>query len=196
MSLNKYHTTQNLYLLNPGHGIDTDGKCSVIQPSLFEFEFNRDIANRVHRLCSSTNYIQSHLLVTEINDIPLWERALRANVLAEKYSCIGFDIHANAGGGKGIEFYTSVGLTGSDPIADMAVKIFGNNLPEESQRGHKERNFYMLKNTKPRWILGETGFMDTSEGYGKLRSEEYRQMVAQSYFELIKWCESNIKLYA
>ena len=46
--MNKY-----LWLLDPGHGIDTPGKRSPLWPDgtqLMEFEFNRDIVRRCIRM--------------------------------------------------------------------------------------------------------------------------------------------------
>lgn len=180
-----------LWLLNAGHGIDTKGKRSPAKfgDVLYEFEFNRDIVRRIEKLAQRSKYIQTYNLVPEIHDVPLDERSARANRLNRDGWCIGIDIHANAGGGEGTEFYSSLGDTYSDIIAVKAVEIF------KASRGHKERNFHMLRETTAPWILGETEFMDTAKGYSKLRSEEYRQWVADSYFELMKWVEADRAKY-
>lgn len=176
-------------ILDAGHGIDTPGKRSVIQPTLFEFEFNRDIVRRIEKKCLASGF-ETYNINPEIEDVPLMERVRRANRYAKRHSkkkCFGISIHANAGGGKGIEVYSDTNTTFSDQMAENLVNQFKENLPGEVSRGHKERDFTILHSTSMPFVLGETYFMDTIEGYNKLRSEFHREKIAHSYFKLICW---------
>ena len=75
--MNKKYTL----ILDNGHGKETPGKRSPLWPDgtqLFEYEFNRDIVNRLVRLFEGTG-LNVVKLVPELNDIPLKERVTRAN---------------------------------------------------------------------------------------------------------------------
>lgn len=100
-------------LIDNGHGIETPGKRSPEWPNesrrLFEWEFNRDIARRVHETLTQKD-IDCELIVKEINDISLQECCNRINAIFDqvgKVNSMLVSIHANAGGGTGWEvFYT------------------------------------------------------------------------------------------
>ena len=66
-------------LIDNGHGRATAGKRSPVWPDgkqLFEYEFNRDIARRVHEALTARG-ADSVPVVPEIDDIPLAERTRR-----------------------------------------------------------------------------------------------------------------------
>ena len=106
-------------LIDNGHGRATAGKRSPVWPDgkqLFEYEFNRDIARRVHEALTARG-ADSVPVVPEIDDIPLAERTRRVNEIAAQVgpeNCLLVSIHANAGGGTGWEAWTSVGETEAD----------------------------------------------------------------------------------
>ena len=117
-----------LWLFDNGHGgiingvPQTAGKRSPLWPDgtqLFEGEFNRSIVKRLMDLCDQYN-ISYVNLVPEEEDIPRSERIKRANdIYDENRNCIYLSVHANAGGGRGWEIYTSQGETRSDKIATV-----------------------------------------------------------------------------
>ena len=107
-------------IIDNGHGNNTPGKRSPVWKDgtqLFEYEFNRDICNRMYiRLI--TMGIDCVLLVPEIKDVSLSERVKRVNKIARLYEgSFLVSVHANAGGGTGWEAFTSKGETLSDIIA-------------------------------------------------------------------------------
>lgn len=68
-------------LIDNGHGRATAGKRSPVWPDgkqLFEYEFNRDIARRMHEALTARG-TDSVPVVPEIDDIPLAERTRRVN---------------------------------------------------------------------------------------------------------------------
>ena len=104
-------------LIDNGHGRATAGKRSPVWPDgkqLFEYEFNRDIARRMHEALTARG-TDSVPVVPEIDDIPLAERTRRVNEIAAQVgpeNCLLVSIHVNAGGGTGWEAWTSVGESG------------------------------------------------------------------------------------
>ena len=102
-------------ILDNGHGEGTPGKRSPKWKDgsqLFEWEFNRDIVNRICNILDDEN-IRYERLVPEKIDISLKERCRRANVIYDRTDgdCFLISVHGNAGGGTGWECYTSHGQT-------------------------------------------------------------------------------------
>lgn len=93
-----------VFLFDNGHASSTPGKRSPKfkdGTQFFEWEFNRDIVKRVAKQLDKLG-IKYHILVPEDNvDIPLTERANRANKYCRLYGadkCIFISCHANAAG--------------------------------------------------------------------------------------------------
>ncbi len=181
-----------LWILDNGHGIDTPGKRSPVYDGvqLLEYEFTRDIVNRIAILLGWAG-IEYTNLVPETNDISLMERVRRANVWGD--NSVYVSIHANAGGGRGIEVYTSPGQTKSDAIATIFLQSFNNVFPETRIRTDisdgdpdKEANFAVLTKTLMPAILTESFFMDTKAECQKyLMTDEGRQLIAVAHYQAI-----------
>lgn len=180
-------------IIDNGHGINTKGKCSPIWDDgtqLFEWEFNRDIANRLGLQLAEVG-IDSFILVPEKEDVSLKERVRRVNAICKKYHfSILVSIHANAGGGTGWEVFTSIGETSSDKIAECFVDAAKTALPQFRIRkdildgdSDKEANFYILKYTHCPAILTENLFMDTERDCKYIMSENGRRMIVNLHFE-------------
>ena len=185
-------------ILDNGHGSDTPGKRSPVWPDgsqLFEYEFNRDIVGRVASLMDRTG-LPYVWLVPEMRDVPLSERCRRANEIynKDKGHCFLVSIHANAGGGTGIEVYTSRGETMADGIA---LEMF-NQLDEEFGQEwkmradwsdgdpDKEEDFYILSHTKCPAVLVELFFMDNEKDCRFIMSGEGRRRCASAIFKAIR----------
>ena len=186
-------------ILDNGHGKETPGKRSPQfggnLPILYEYEFNRDIVNRICEMCQKER-IEYWLLVPEQHDIPLQERCERANRIYEETGgkCFLLSIHANAGGGTGWECYTTKGETKSDRIAETLAEQwlleFGNEWHFRADYSDgdadKESQFYILQHTKCPAVLSENLFMDRYEDYQFLMTEAGRERIAKVHFETIK----------
>lgn len=180
----------NLYILDNGHGLNTEGKRSPVYDGiqLLEYEFNRDIVNRLGTMLSWAG-IEYRTLVPETQDIPLSERVRRANAWGARDSVL-VSIHANAGGGNGLEVWTSKGETKSDAIATVFLQTMALTFPEAKIRQDnidgdpdKEADFYILKNTTMPAILTENFFMDNKSDCTKyLMTEEGRSLIAFAHY--------------
>ena len=193
-------TTSKIIIIDNGHGINTPGKRSPEWPDgnqLFEWEFNRDISNRIKRQLGM-HHVSSFILVPEIEDISLSERCKRANALHDKFKAYQRDtilisIHANAGGGSGWECFTSPGETRSDAMATIfykkAKELFpkGTKIRTDYSDGDpdKESAFYILKHTKCPAILTENFFMDTNSDCKLLMTDSFREQIANVHTEAI-----------
>jgi N-acetylmuramoyl-L-alanine amidase len=193
-----------LWLFDNGHGgiIDgvyqTQGKRSPVWPDgtqLFEGEFNRAIVKRLMTSCDleGIDYVN---LVPEELDISRPERIRRANeVYQRNKKCIYLSIHANAGGGRGWEVYTSLGETKSDMIAtvffEMIKKEFGQiTMRSDFSDGDPDKEkpqFDVLVHTLMPAILTENFFMDNfDECKNFLMSESGRDSIANAHFKAMK----------
>ncbi len=187
-------------ILDFGHGVDTPGKRSPVWSDgsqLFEWEFNRDIGMRIMTRLKGED-IPYFICTEDDKDTPLSIRVKTCNNIYKEEKKKGniayvLSLHANAGGGTGWEIYTSVGQTSSDAIAEEFFKQAKIDFPEFKMRtdyldkdSDKEANFYILKNTSGPAVLIESFFMDTERDCKFIMSDEGRERIAQSYFEVIK----------
>ena len=192
-----------MIILDPGHGFNTPGKRSPVWPDgsqLFEWEFNRDVARRTQNRLEAMQ-IQSTILVREARDISLKTRVERANAIYEAYpDSFLVSIHANAGGGKGWEIYTSKGYTTSDRIAMFfhaaaeaflgAYKIRTDYIDGDAD---KENDFYILRKTKCPAVLTENLFYDDPLECKFLMSEYGRELIAKMHAVAIQSYIKNLK---
>ena len=182
-----------IILAVPGHGgLDpktgkyvTPGKRSPIWSDgrqLFEGVFNREVVSIIGDLCKK-NGIEFINIVPDWQDITLGERARRVKKeAAGKNNVLLLEIHANAAESSqanGFEFFTTVGETPSDNIADVMIKEYAESIPSIRLRKgvgnslDKDVNFYLIKNTEPVCpsILIECAFM-TNEKECKMMMDE------------------------
>ena len=127
-------------LIDNGHGRATAGKRSPVWPDgkqLFEYEFNRDIARRVHEALTARG-ADSVPVVPEIDDIPLAERTRRVNEIAAQVgpeNCLLVSIHANAGGGTGWEAWNAL-------VVGRLLDLLRNLLVEQIDVQHTDKGIF------------------------------------------------------
>lgn len=195
--------SKHFYLLDPGHGKETPGKRSPEwpdMPQLFEWEFNRDVARRLLKLLLQAD-IDANLLVSEDVDVPLGERARRANQLHDsKRNVVVVSIHGNAMGdgsahhpARGFEVFTAPGQTESDKLANRLFVAARETVDRWSFRADsadgdldKEADFYILRATHCPAVLTENGFMTNREDCARMLTPEFRDLVALYHFKGIK----------
>lgn len=189
-------TQKIIPIFDAGHGYDTAGKCwpeiddgTQVQ----EWEFNRDIvASLALRL--EREGIRSYILVPEHKDIPLSERSRRANEFARGKNTILLSVHSNAGGGNGIEAYTSPGITRADALAtvfldELKAEFKKVRFREDWSDGDPDREarFHMLTQTSMPAILVELFFMDNDkERRMYLTNPEGRARIVNALYNAVK----------
>ena len=185
-------------ILDNGHGKETKGKRSPVWPDgsqLLEWEFNRDVVCRLTEMLVRSG-IPYEVLVPEMSDVPLSERCRRANEIYDRNNghCFLISIHSNAGGGSGIEVYTSRGETDADGIAfgifNQLDEEFGKEWPMRADWADgdpdKEEGFYILRHTKCPAVLVELFFMDNEKDCRFILSGEGRQRCASAIYKAIR----------
>jgi N-acetylmuramoyl-L-alanine amidase len=187
-----------IFLLDAGHGgmIDgvyqTEGKQSPWPaPKVYEGEFTRAIVRRLMEWAPLFG-IRCIDMVASEHDVPLQERVMGANAIARTRNVndlVYVSIHANAGGGRGIEVFTSPGFTRADAMATVFLQKLNHVFPDVRMRTDmsdgdpdKEAGFYVLKHTAMPAILTENFFMDNrDEVENILLSEGGRDKIAMAH---------------
>ena len=192
--------SKTLVILDAGHGIDTPGKRSPIwsnNTQLFEWKFNRDIVDSIigYLQVANISYVK---LIEESQDISLKERVDRINTIykenKDKYKVYLISIHGNAADNaptaNGIEVFTSIGETKSDTIAEVfysKLKNLGWKMrSNRSNKGGKEENFYILKNSHCPAVLTENGFYTNEEECKKMLEFYWQKEIALAHYKAIQ----------
>lgn len=203
------HTTNNskiVILIDNGHGDNTPGKRSPyslkkIPPEIdfYEYKWNREIAEEIHRRLVERGY-DARLIVPEITDISLRERANRVNKICTQVgtsNVILISIHANAAGmgskwmdARGWCAFTTKGNTKSDKFAeflyDEAEKNFvGHKIRKDMSDGDRdwEANFTIIYNSYCPAVLTENFFYDNVEDTKYILSQEGREAVIKTHVD-------------
>jgi N-acetylmuramoyl-L-alanine amidase len=198
------HTSKYTWILDPGHGglIDgvyqTAGKRSPAFSDgniLYEGVFNRDVVQRIIKLCESHN-IDAIDIVNTNNDKPLRARVKEANKIHKvARNCIYISIHANAFG-NGKDFNSANGVCTFHHFRSRKGKRLADILQSQlvASTGFRDRgakanetwaNFYVLRKTHMPAILSENGFMTNLSDATLLLTDDMRQKIAEAHFAMI-----------
>lgn len=163
--------------IDAGHGSNTAGKRSP-DGSLREYEFNRDIANRIKNILVAHG-VEVILTCSDDYDIPLQQRCDIANQLKADYFV---SIHANAYGtdwndARGWEVFV---VAKGGRAEELAETIHEYSIAELGlkDRGVKTANFYVLRNTNMPAVLIEHGFYTNKTECALLKDSDFRQKCA------------------
>ena len=184
-------------LIDNGHGKETPGKRSP-DGLLREYRYAREIASGIVTELRARG-IDATGLVPEEEDIPLQERARRANEWCGRLgteNVILVSIHCNAAGNgewmnaRGWSAYTSKGTTKADTLATMLYEAAGKNFTNQKIRKDMsdgdpdwEESFYILKKTKCPAVLTENFFMDNKEDVSYMLSYEGRTQTVKTHVD-------------
>jgi N-acetylmuramoyl-L-alanine amidase len=203
----KYEGVDFHVLLDNGHASSTPGKRQQLENGqyFFEYAFNRQIVQRIAGKLDSLG-IPFEILVPEADrDVPLSERAARANSFCEKYgtgNCFFISVHSNACGdgktftsAKGWSVWTTKGQTESDRYATVifeeAEKMlpkYGMTVRSEMNDGDPdyEDNFTVIQKTRCPAILTENMFFTNREEVKWIMSEEGQEAIADIHVNAIE----------
>lgn len=182
-------------ILDNGHGglingiYQTSGKRSPNWDKgvLFEGMFNRWVVNRIIEKLDRKKIPYYHIS-PEFTDTTLETRTNRANLIFDQNPDVWIlSIHANAGGGTGIEGFTTLGQKTSDGIGDLVLRNLKDDMIGTSMRfdwsdgdRDKEKDYYILKRPMAPAFLIECGFMDHPIDYNNLWDEIYIDTLVDS----------------
>jgi N-acetylmuramoyl-L-alanine amidase len=196
--MSKYH-----WLLDPGHGgIDPKTRKYTTAPAkmhtfpdglvIHEGHVVRAITLQLVQMLSRDK-IRYTVIPDPVKDTQLLARITAANLLHGKTrDCIYLSIHSNAGGGQGLEVFTSPGKTKSDVIAEVFCNTLKKRLSQFKFRSclsdgdlDKEEKFYVLVHTACPSVLLELLFFDNREEAEYLLNPFGQVQIAKALHESI-----------
>lgn len=175
--------------LDDGHGMATPGKRTPLFPDktyMHENEFNRAVIKYLDEELQCIGF-KTLIVAPTDEDISLETRVgLANNTIKNNYNksaTIYVSIHANAYNGiwdainGGLEIYHYPNSVEGKKLAQCIHKhlILGTPLID---RGIKQNNFMVLRETKMPAALSECGFMDNRKDAEQLKSDNYRKECA------------------
>lgn len=187
-------------ILDNGHGgviggeYQTAGKRSPNWKHgvLYEGMFNRWVVNHLAEKLDRAQ-IPYYKVSEESRDVSLEERVERVNkIIRDVPNGMLLSVHANAGGGSGMEFFTTQGVTTSDLICNEFIKeaikaVPNHKLREDLSDGDsdKEANFYILSRVACPAVLVEVAFMDNEKDYEKLWDKSFLEDFVEGLYAAI-----------
>lgn len=156
-------------VLDPGHSGSDPG---AVGNGIQEKDVNLDLANRVAAKLSGYD-VEVTLTHTADVDMELDERCKIANSLGADYFC---SLHSNAGGGTGFESYVYTQASGitrqmQDVVHEKVAAYYTSQ--GLADRGRKQANFFVLRETGMPAILLENLFVDNPADAEKLKDAAF-----------------------
>ncbi|WP_411846425.1 N-acetylmuramoyl-L-alanine amidase [Roseibacillus persicicus] len=167
------------FITDPGHGGKDSGAINSLTGDT-EKEIVLDFSLRYNRHFEALTGIKPHLTRDDDSFVELSDRAAMANRLRLKL--LSFHCNASNTQGHGVEAFTSVGQTNSDPWATALLETYAEQNPGVAKRydlsdgdPDKEARFTVLTATKAEAVLFELGFIDNPEDIQFLSDPDWRE---------------------
>lgn len=165
--------------IDPGHGGSDAGASGY---GLNEKDVTLEIALKLRDILN-VEYTGHSIKMSRTTDdtVSLDERTDMANQWGADYL---LSIHINAGKGTGFESYIHNGsYNGKEKTGKLRGKIHKKIVGETnfSDRGEKEDNLHMLRESDMQACLTENGFIDRKGDANKLKSDSFLNKVAQGH---------------
>jgi N-acetylmuramoyl-L-alanine amidase len=189
--LAEVHFQPTCYITSSGHGWNTGGKRSF-DGTLRENQYNSIVEAKIAVLCYLLQEkglpIEVRQVATDHYDVPLHERVRREHEFFEEFHrthlVLGHDIHADAFSSSSANGTTTFHFKGSK--AALFAEVTQDNLIQRTQlknRGVRDANFKMLRDTKAPWILTEAAFMTNPREKELLKSDGFRNINAMAHVD-------------
>ncbi|MCZ0702671.1 N-acetylmuramoyl-L-alanine amidase [Natronobacillus azotifigens] len=167
--------------IDPGHGGSDAGASGN---GLTEKDLTLNIALTLDDVLNEQyDDVTTRLSRSTDTTVSLEERTNRAN---EWNADFFLSIHVNAGGGEGFESYIWNGNFTNKEETRRIRRTIHDTIVEQinwRDRGKKEANFHVLRQTSMPAVLTENGFIDNPEEAEQMRSEEWISSVARAHAE-------------
>ncbi|SDJ85943.1 N-acetylmuramoyl-L-alanine amidase [Sediminibacillus albus] len=165
--------------IDPGHGGNDPG---AIGNGLQEKDVTLAIALKIRDLLNR-DYQGHSVMLSRTTDqtLSLSQRTNMANSWGADYLV---SVHINAGGGTGFESYTYNGNYPGKTETNRLRSIVHDAIVIETgfrDRGKKEANFHMVRESAMQAVLTENGFIDNSSDAAALKSDAFLTRVARGH---------------
>ncbi|WP_117160818.1 N-acetylmuramoyl-L-alanine amidase [Paraliobacillus sp. X-1268] len=165
--------------IDPGHGGNDSGASSN---GLVEKDITLNIALKLQQILNdSYQNVTTRLSRTTDQSVSLTNRTNAANDWNADYY---LSIHINAGGGVGFESYIWNGNFASKSETERLRSTIHDEIVETigwRDRGKKEANFHVLRETTMPAILTENGFIDNDAEAEEMKTPQWIEQVARAH---------------
>ena len=163
------------FYLDPGHGGSDPG---AVGNDLLEKVLTLKIAKRVETLLTAYQDVHTKMSRTGDTYPSLSDRTNEANSWGADYF---ISFHINASGGSGYEDFVYPGSTKSIDYQNIIHSEIIKTIGTMKNRGKKQANYQVLRNTKMPSILTECGFIDSASDAALLKQDEFINGLAQGH---------------
>ena len=159
--------------IDPGHGGSDPGAVGF---GLQEKNLTLDIANRVRDILMS-EYDNVSIRMSRTTDVFV-SLSSRTNAANQWGADFYLSVHINSGGGTGFETYRYSGA--GRPTLSYQEEIHEKTLEriDLKDRGIKQANFHVLRESKMPAVLIENGFIDHQGDINKLKESSFIESLA------------------
>ncbi|UFT98078.1 N-acetylmuramoyl-L-alanine amidase [Radiobacillus kanasensis] len=161
--------------MDPGHGGSDPG---AVANGLQEKVLTLIIAKKIRDELKNYEGVQVRLSRDSDETLSLSQRTNDANAWGADYL---LSIHINAGGGAGFESYTYNGSYSGKSETNRLRGIVHDEIMDAiggRDRGEKEANFHMVRESSMPALLTENLFIDNKEDAEKLKSDAFLDKIA------------------
>jgi N-acetylmuramoyl-L-alanine amidase len=162
-------------IIDPGHGGNDPG---AVNKNSFEKTYNLKIAKKIQSYLQN-NY-EVKILMTRSSDatVSLDERTDFAN---KQKADFYLSIHQNSGGGEGFESYVYINVGAETKKIQSAIHARTASVMNKygaRNRGQKQANFHVLRETRMPAVLLEVLFIDNAGNLSLLNREDFQNEVS------------------
>lgn len=157
----------------------------AVANGLYEANVVLAIGKRVQQLLEQYENVEVKLSRTGKERLSLSERTNEANAWGAD---LLISIHINAGGGDGFESYIYNGDYSGKTATVSMQNVIHNAIMQEvksffDDRGKKQANFHMVRESKMKAILTENGFIDNKGNAAHLKRDSSLDAIARGHVE-------------
>ncbi|MFJ8265464.1 N-acetylmuramoyl-L-alanine amidase [Peribacillus asahii] len=160
--------------IDAGHGGKDSG---AVGNGLLEKDLTLRIAKRVKQLLAAYENVEVKMSRTKDTYPSLAERTKAANVWGADFF---LSIHINAGGGVGYEDFVYPGSSKSIAYQNVIHSEMVKQI-DMKDRGKKQGNLHVLRESNMPAILTECGFIDNKDDAAKLKGENFIEAIAKGH---------------
>ncbi|GAA0313860.1 hypothetical protein GCM10008967_00450 [Bacillus carboniphilus] len=162
--------------LDPGHGGTDPG---AVGNGLYEKNLTLQISTRIRDILLN-EYNNISILMSRTGDqtVSLTERTNAANAWGADFL---LSVHINAGGGTGYEDYIYPGVSAPTTTYQDIIHEEVMKQVDFYDRGQKQANFHMLRESAMPALLTENGFIDNVNDANKLKQASFIENIARGH---------------
>lgn len=161
--------------IDAGHGGSDPG---AVGNGLKEKDLTLKLAKKVEALLKNYQDVQTKMSRTGDTYPSLSDRTNEANKWGADYF---LSLHINAGGGTGYEDFVFTGSSKSIAYQNIMHAEIIKSIGNMKNRGKKQANYQVLRNTMMPALLTECGFIDNAFDTALLKQESFLDGLAQGH---------------